>query len=428
MPTARRVDNNGFMTVTGCPVSSWGILEYSAGQIGLDGDANRIVKVFRPESAVNNKKTIESLKNLPLINDHEFLSGNADDTTNPEDYGVDGVVTSNVYYNSPWLLADLKIFSKCMRELIDSGKSELSLGFDCNYTLAPGTHDGQEYEVVQDNIIGNHLALVDVARVTGARVLDGRAFDYMRFDIIPNKRNEEMAKPIKGRGMDSTAVELLRKLVPALQEFLKQEAAEPEHQAEMPEGEVAVEADEVEGIKEEKEGDEEEVVAEAAPEEVAVEQEAAPSLESLLQELIAVLKQDAGAVDEEAMVADGEEEAKVEDGEEEGGEQMPEKVKAGDAAALRQEIYQDMSRREKLYKRVSPMIGAFDHAAMSSEQLAEYSAKRLGVTFGKGGAAQALDAYIMGVERASKKQSKVADSAEPLHHDAIDAYINGGAK
>ena len=40
MQTAREIDKNGFLTIMGCPISSFGIFDYSAGQVGLDGDPN----------------------------------------------------------------------------------------------------------------------------------------------------------------------------------------------------------------------------------------------------------------------------------------------------------------------------------------------------------------------------------------------------
>ncbi|MGQ4806653.1 DUF2213 domain-containing protein, partial [Escherichia coli] len=129
MPTARRIDDNGFLLVSGCPISSFGIFDYSAGQLGLPGDPMRIVKVFRPESAVNDPAAIDSFKNVPLINDHEMLSGFQGDKENtaPEDYGLDGVLTGNVYYEAPWMRGDLKVFSRKMQNDLANGKKDLSL-------------------------------------------------------------------------------------------------------------------------------------------------------------------------------------------------------------------------------------------------------------------------------------------------------------
>lgn len=454
MGSARKVDRNGYMMVERCPISSFGIFDYSAGQIGLDGDPDRIVKVYRPEAAINNARTIDSLKNLPFIDDHEFLSGNDDDVTNPEDYGVEGITTSNVAYSKPWLLADIKVFSKSMRQSLDSGKTEVSLGFDCDYILQPGSFDGEDYEVIQDNIIGNHLALVDVARVQGARVLDGRAFDYMRFDILPQKRKDDMTTKVKGRGADSTAVELLKKLVPALSQFLKEEEGEPAHQNEMEGGaqiddEHAAVAD-PSTIEQAKEGDD---LAAAEPGGEGGQVEAAPAeggeseLVTLLKQLVVELQKQLGqGADEEGKEGQDGEVAMDEvckdgttptggevalDNQETGAEEVMsqgpkggENAKAADAA-IRKSIYEDMAKRDRLYKRVSPIIGAFDCATMSCDDLAEYSAKKLGLNVNRNIAATAVDAYLMGSQRSTNTaKAKAADSV--VTHDAIESYINGG--
>lgn len=232
MPTTNREqDANGFLLVKACPITSFGIFDYGAGQLGLPGDPNRIVKVFRPESAVNDPAAIESFKNVPLINDHEMLSGFQNDkgATAPEDYGVSGVLTGNVYYDAPWMRGDLKVFSREMQAALASGKKDLSLGYSCDFHAKPGVWQGQPYEVVQDNMRGNHIALVDEGRVPGARVLDGLVFDHLNFAVRPSTDTEESEMVRKGKAFDN-AVQQLKALLPALEQFLNQEGQEPEHQ------------------------------------------------------------------------------------------------------------------------------------------------------------------------------------------------------
>ena len=230
MASSRKRDGNGFLLVEGCPITSYGIFDYGAGQLDLPGDPNRIVKVFRPESAVNDPAAIASFQNVPLINDHEILSGFSgdDSATAPEDYGVSGVLTGNVYYDAPWMRGDLKVFSRDMQEKLRSGKKDLSLGYSCDFENKPGVWNGQPYEVVQTNMRGNHIALVDEGRVPGARVLDGLCFDHLNFTIRPSD-SKEIDMRRKSKALDN-AVEKLKALLPALEEFLNQEAREPEHQ------------------------------------------------------------------------------------------------------------------------------------------------------------------------------------------------------
>ncbi len=166
MSSNRQIDANGFMSVRACPISSFGIFDYSAGQLGLPGDPNRIVKVFRPESAIKDPEAIASFQTVPFIDDHEMLSGfeGDEDAVAPEDYGIEGVLT-NVAYSDGWLRGDLKIFTRRLQRALDSGKCELSLGYSCDFIDEPGTWNGEDYEVIQTNMRGNHIALVDAARV-----------------------------------------------------------------------------------------------------------------------------------------------------------------------------------------------------------------------------------------------------------------------
>jgi hypothetical protein len=478
MPSNRHIDKNGYLLVKGCPISSYGIFDYSAGQLGLEGDPNRIVKVFRPESAISSKEAIESFKNVPLINDHEMLSGSGlsedgEEMTTPEEYGIDGVLTSNVYYDSPWLRGDLKIFSREMQEAIESGKKDLSLGYSCDFVVQPGVYNGQSYEVVQDNMRGNHIALVDVGRVPGAKVLDGLIFDHLSFDVRPSKKGSDMKrKSVSKKAMDN-AVEQLKALLPALQEFLNEEATEPAHQ---------------EGAEEELESEElgGEMGNETGEEEDARDEEGGAELASIVGEveaLLSKLKAAMGGHREEEGVHDEDERHEGEDGDIESqirndgessvhmdesehhgedehhegededederrkaeGRDSEEPVgenggraskgpsagkhsQAGDAAI--RAVYADIAAKTRLYNRLSNVVGAFDHAAMDAAGVARYGVKKLGLKVNKGSEFAALDAYLLGVERAKRdskarvRSARTGDSATPST-EALDNYLSG---
>lgn len=47
---------------------------------------------------------------------------------------------------------------------IRAGKCELSCGYDCLLVQSPGRHDGLDYDYIQTEIRGNHVAIVDRAR------------------------------------------------------------------------------------------------------------------------------------------------------------------------------------------------------------------------------------------------------------------------
>lgn len=440
MTTAKSIDNNGFLLVKGCPISSFGIFEYGAGQLGLSGDPMRIVKVYRPEAAVNDPAAIESFKNVPLINDHKMLSGFEGDenATAPEEYGVSGILTSNVYYDGPWMRGDLKVFSREMQDLLNKGKKDLSLGYSCDFELKQGVFDGQAYEAVQTNLRGNHIALVDEGRVAGARVLDGLCFDHLRFDVSPSDKGNDMSKKVTSGAMDN-AVAQLKALLPALEQYLNEEASEPAHQD-------ATGSENAEPI--EKENPE---PVSTDPSEMEENETGGESdLPTLIQNVEAVLAQlkamvpsadnqkgegnDEGSTTEQAEVVGSKDEA-IEDGEiqpAKEGESTPEAEaaslsKTAADAALRS-FYADVAAKNSIYDRLSKVVGAFDSAAMDSRQVAEYGVKKLGIKCDMKFAATALDAYLVGIEKAEKTtQHRVAVRAadSKAASTELDSYLKG---
>lgn len=245
MPASARLqDQNGYLFVKGCPIASSGVFQYSAAQVGLPGDPNRIVNVYRPPESVSDAEYLASLQLIPLINDHEMLSGFQGDTsaTAPEEKGIDGVLF-DVLYEQPWVKGSIKIFSRSMQADLSSGKKDLSLGYTCDFEVRTVVVDGVECEVIQTNMRGNHIALVEVGRVPGARVLDGKrlCFDSLSFSISTNidQRGYAMAKlNVPRRSFDANAAAqvqaLMKQLLPAFEQFMGEEAAEPAHNGAAP--------------------------------------------------------------------------------------------------------------------------------------------------------------------------------------------------
>lgn len=176
--TARTLDTNGWIEISGNPLSKVGVFDYSGESLGGAAkgfDPGKIYKVYRSAEALSDPETIESFKLLPWIDDHpsRLLGSPESDRIPAEQKGISGVIGEDVYFDGKYLRGNIKIFSDEMAKKIKSGKIELSPGYLAKYTLSNGVFEGQEYEVVQTHLRGNHLALVDVGR-TGpdVRVLD----------------------------------------------------------------------------------------------------------------------------------------------------------------------------------------------------------------------------------------------------------------
>lgn len=476
--SARSVDMNGFLLIEGCPLSSYGIFDYSAAQVGeTDGDPMRIVKVFRPESTLTNSELLESLKVVPFIDDHDYLNGDPDGTDedgmDPDEKGVAGVLF-NVRYEAPWLRGDIKIFSRRLRRAVEADKKDLSLGYVAKFIHKPGVWKGQPYEYIQVDMLANHIALVDEARVAGARVLDGLVFDSMRLDVTPSKfkqqespmENEENETKAGDSGL-ADIIAILQSLAPKMQQAIQElqgggAGGGGEASADPEAGNAGAEGGNEGGGEQEletgsgehsQEGEDlQQGGGEAGSQPNDPRRELADACR-MLDELLPKAKALSGV--NSAATADGAEgegvntdhEKDIEDGAvgltqtgEKENKTMPElhtgdetdgetggKTSAGPSkgkndygkiggdAALKR-FHADVATRDSLYERFSPIVGVFDHKSLTANETANYLVKKLKLPAAKGNEMQVLDSYYQGrravkAQTATKQVARVGDSA-----------------
>jgi hypothetical protein len=97
-----------------------------------------------------------------------------------------------------------------------------------------------------------------------------------------------------------------------------------------------------------------------------------------------------------------------------------------DTAALVLSIRKEEAAKGALYGRVSPLIGAFDHAEMSHVDMATYSLKKLGVTAAAADPVTALDFYLTGRNQAAVPLRSAHDSATG-GESFVDKYLQATA-
>lgn len=192
----RQHDINGWFEVKNNPISKVGVFPYlgstidSSGEFGLTPD--ELYNVFRPEAELNNPDTIDSFKLVPWIDDHEFLG---DTGTPAEEKGVHGVVGEDVKFDKGILTGNIKVFSERLKNEIETGKQELSLGYRCKYEKQSGNFGGDRYDFVQTDIRGNHLALVDQGRMgSDVKVQDHFILTVDSGDFVMSDTPEEKAQ------------------------------------------------------------------------------------------------------------------------------------------------------------------------------------------------------------------------------------------
>lgn len=168
---SKQVDDNGFWLIKHNPISKVGVFPYLGSQISADCIPDKVYYVFRsPETLMKSVPTWDNPP-IPFINDHQML-GNG--FAKIDDRPVQGIIYNPVFENDT-LYADLAIYSEDMKEQIENGKKEISLGYFCTYEKEPGIYQGQTYDYVQKEMVGNHGALVDAGRCgSSVRVFDSK--------------------------------------------------------------------------------------------------------------------------------------------------------------------------------------------------------------------------------------------------------------
>lgn len=157
----------GFLICRNVPIARTGVQEYLGKEIGLDGeDAEKVITVQRNPEEVFSSPALASFEGKPVTNDHP------PDLIGPDDVAVyeKGHAQNIRRGTGEWadyILADLHIHDRELIDAIQSGKREISCGYECEYEPnEDGTYN-------QKNIRGNHVAVVDRGRAgKRAAILD----------------------------------------------------------------------------------------------------------------------------------------------------------------------------------------------------------------------------------------------------------------
>lgn len=168
--TQREFTDEGFLRVPG-KVARTGIQQYLACELGLDGDPNRIINVYRPEDEVFNADSLASFDGVDITLQHPDTLVDSNNYSRVSKGVVRGAGTRT---DDNFVQCNLLIKAKDTVDAVLSGTCELSAGYTATYDDTPGTApDGTPYQFKQTNIRINHVAVVDRARAgSSARIFD----------------------------------------------------------------------------------------------------------------------------------------------------------------------------------------------------------------------------------------------------------------
>ena len=169
--TRREYTDEGFLRVPG-NVARTGIQEYLARELGLPGDPNHIIRVYRPAEEVFKDESLASFDGVDVTVNHP------DGLVNSKNFKKvsAGVVRGVGRRDGDFVQCDLIVKDQSAIDSINSGKCELSAGYTSVYVEGPGiSADGEPYDYIQTDIKINHIALVDRARAgPSAKVFDNK--------------------------------------------------------------------------------------------------------------------------------------------------------------------------------------------------------------------------------------------------------------
>lgn len=158
----REIDSNGYLRVDSCNITKTQVAPYLGREIpgwkDMGLDAEQIYYVLRPEDEL--RKAVPTFNNLPLTREHIEV-----DVENVPKDKIVGSLGDHAEYADGYLKNNLIVYDQKDIDLIMSGKKkELSCGYRYTPVREHGTFDGQEYDFIMKDIIGNHVALVKEGR------------------------------------------------------------------------------------------------------------------------------------------------------------------------------------------------------------------------------------------------------------------------
>ena len=157
----------GFLICRNVPISRTGDQEYLGWEIGIPGaGGGQIVTVHRPPEEVFSTAALASFEGIPVTNDHPPVLIGPDDVKTYEMGHAQNVRRGDGEWEE-YTLADLHIHDRELIDAVQSGKREISCGYECEYVPnGDGTY-------TQRNIRGNHVAVVERGRAgKRAAILD----------------------------------------------------------------------------------------------------------------------------------------------------------------------------------------------------------------------------------------------------------------
>lgn len=184
------------------------------------------------------EKAVQTFNNLPLLSKHIPVS--ADE---PQKDVIVGTTGSDAKFEDGYLKCSLAVWDSEAIAGIESGEQmELSSAYRYVADMTPGEFNGMRYDGVMRDIVGNHVALVDVGRA-GRDVVVSDADPFSERKVMKLKKGAKarihaVLKPLMAQDAELSPDELLQVIGSLTNEV---QTAEDEDDNELPPAEEAAE-------------------------------------------------------------------------------------------------------------------------------------------------------------------------------------------
>lgn len=159
--SARAFDKDGHLHVSESNISKATINPYNGAEIpdatALGLDPNRVYRLLRDPQEL--AKAAATFAGKPLLMIHTPITANA----HPTEEVVGAVM--NPTFEEPYLKAEIVVWrADAIASIEDETQKELSSGYRYRADMTPGTYQGEAYDGVMRDIVGNHVTLVTEGR------------------------------------------------------------------------------------------------------------------------------------------------------------------------------------------------------------------------------------------------------------------------
>ncbi|EHC1946891.1 DUF2213 domain-containing protein, partial [Escherichia coli] len=168
--TVRSFDKDGRLHIEVTPISKANVCPYYGREIpnyrslGLQPD--KVYYLLRDPKEL--AKAASTFNNIPLLNEHIPVTA-----SDPQKMAVVGSTGTDAEFDGTYLKNSLVVWDADSIAGIETDeKKELSSAYRYVADMTPGVHEGQPYDGVMRDIVGNHVALVTEGRA-GSDVVVG---------------------------------------------------------------------------------------------------------------------------------------------------------------------------------------------------------------------------------------------------------------